>query len=806
MNTVSPALISLILTGVLYLPIAGVILKRRGFQEWATRLLVLYVGASSLWTLGLVFLRPGGLATPAQDVPARVWLYGLLLLAWLFLHLTRAFLRFAGSGWGWWALGAAWIVAAIVLNENWLGLPEVSWAGGHVPPTGVEGLPATPTSVGGLLAWHWSLAFGVAIAGWGAFMGGATLLTARAYHQAQQPLHRNRIKYWAVALGLTASGAVLTPLLAGTAALGSGFHLLGTLCATYAVLTYRQPDVRQVARRTASFLIVTLLTVVIYTAGFLATQALFQSVPGYSPLLAGVTVALVLAVVFAPLLRLAQRLADQVVSGTHYDPGRTLHEYSTHISNILDLERLATVALDLIRETMQIQHGTLFVVHEEPGQHVPEDLPKQFLSPPLESKYSYFRLRDVTGTGKDSPPGALSAASPVADYLRQERRPLTQYDVDLLPRFRENSPAEQGWLASLGADVYVPIYAKGEWIGLLALGPKTCGDRYFDEDLALLSTLADQTAVALENARLFDDLKVRNTENEQLNQELAVANRELARLDEAKSNFIDIASHELRTPLTQICGYNEILGEMVEEGSLTPDTALQMAQGIHKGAQRLQEIVDLMFDVSQLDTETLILNLSHTQVSLTVHQAVESWARALEERRQTLVVEGLESLPALTADGKRLVQVFSHLVQNAIKYTPDGGHIRITGRLLNGVTEPQERAVEIVVADTGIGIAPDDLGRIFDKFYRAGDVMFHSTGKTKFKGAGPGLGLTIARGIVEAHGGRIWAESLGYDEQTRPGSQFHVVLPVQPHRLESAGLETFIAAVRANTEQINVTV
>jgi len=806
LNTVSPTLISLILTGVLYLPIAGVILKRRGLQEWATHLLVLYVGTSSLWTLGQVFLRPDGLATPAQDVPARVWLYGLLLLAWLFLHLTRSFLRFAGAGWGWWALGAAWIAAAIVLNENWLGLPEIWWAGGHVPPTGVEGLPATSAGVGGLLAWHWSLAFGVAIAGWGAFIGGATVLTVRAYHQAQQPLHRNRIKYWAVALGLTASGAALTLLLAGQTPIGSGFHLLGTLCATYAMLTYRQPDVRQVARRTASFLIVTLLTVAIYTASFLAMQAIFQSVSGYSPLLAGVTVALVLAVVFAPLLRLVQRLVDRVVSGTHYDPGRTLHEYSTHISNILDLERLATVALDLIRETMQIHHGTLFVVHEEPGQHDPQGLPERFLAPPLGSKYSYFRLRDATGTGKDSPAGVLSATSPVADYLRQERRPLTQYDVDLLPRFRENSPAEQGWLASLGADVYVPIYAKGEWIGLLALGPKTCGDRYFDEDLALLSTLADQTAVALENARLFDDLKGRNVENEQLNQELAAANRELARLDQAKSNFIDIASHELRTPLTQICGYNEILGEMVEEGSLTPDTALQMAQGIHKGAQRLQEIVDLMFDVSQLDTETLILSLAQTQISRIVHGAAESWARALKERRQTLAVEGLESLPAITGDDKRLVQVFSHLVQNAIKYTPDGGHIRITGRLLNGATDPREQAVEIVVADTGIGIAPDDLGRIFDRFYRAGDVMSHSTGKTKFKGAGPGLGLTIARGIVEAHGGRIWAESLGYDEQTRPGSQFHVVLPVQPRRLDPAGLEAFIAAAKANTEQINVTV
>jgi signal transduction histidine kinase len=93
---------------------------------------------------------------------------------------------------------------------------------------------------------------------------------------------------------------------------------------------------------------------------------------------------------------------------------------------------------------------------------------------------------------------------------------------------------------------------------------------------------------------------------------------------------------------------------------------------------------------------------------------------------------------------------------------------------------PQDQSVEIVVSDTGIGIAPEELERIFEKFYRVGDVLLHSTGRTKFKGAGPGLGLTIARGIVEAHGGRIWAESPGYDEETCPGGEFHIVLPVQP--------------------------
>lgn len=107
---------------------------------------------------------------------------------------------------------------------------------------------------------------------------------------------------------------------------------------------------------------------------------------------------------------------------------------------------------------------------------------------------------------------------------------------------------ERAWVSSLKMDVYVPIYAKDEWIGILALGPKISGDRYFYEDLMLLKTLADQTAAALENARLYQNLKDRNADNERLNQELKTANQELARLDQAKSDFINIASHELRTP------------------------------------------------------------------------------------------------------------------------------------------------------------------------------------------------------------------------------------------------------------------
>jgi signal transduction histidine kinase len=123
------------------------------------------------------------------------------------------------------------------------------------------------------------------------------------------------------------------------------------------------------------------------------------------------------------------------------------------------------------------------------------------------------------------------------------------------------------------------------------------------------------------------------------------------------------------------------------------------------------------------------------------------------------------------ADPERLMQVLRNVLTNAIKYTPDGGHISVDGRRLPGF-------VEVVIHDSGIGINAEDQSIIFDKFTRLGNTSLHSSGKTKFKGGGPGLGLHIAKGILEAHGGTIWVESNGYDEENLPGSTFHILLPL----------------------------
>jgi len=163
-----------------------------------------------------------------------------------------------------------------------------------------------------------------------------------------------------------------------------------------------------------------------------------------------------------------------------------------------------------------------------------------------------------------------------------------------------------------------------------------------------------------------------------------------------------------------------------------------------------------------------------------VHTVSVSLTKSLKERDQSLTID-LPPLPGIHADPNTLRKVFYHLITNAIKFTPNGGEITVDGRTLPFSDEDMpEGGLEIVVSDTGIGIDPAFKEIIFTKFYQPDEQLNkHSTGKTKFKGSGTGLGLALARGIVEAHGGKIWVKSPGYDEVHFPGSEFHVILPLR---------------------------
>jgi signal transduction histidine kinase len=283
----------------------------------------------------------------------------------------------------------------------------------------------------------------------------------------------------------------------------------------------------------------------------------------------------------------------------------------------------------------------------------------------------------------------------------------------------------------------------------------------------------------IENERLYQETQQFNRQLEQKvqerTQELRKAYARLERMDKTKSDFITIASHELRTPLTILNVHNQIL--LFDETIQANASLLKRVNGVQNGANRMEEVVEAMLDVAKIDSQALALQLALLNLPILIRMVVQKFRAALDQRALTLEIAPMRGLPEIEADSEALEKVFYHLIINAIKYTPDGGQIRIDGRLQN--TPHQLPAVEIVVADQGIGIAPDVQELIFEKFYQTGEVMLHSSGKTTFKGGGSGLGLAIAKGIVGAHHGRIWVESPGYDELACPGSAFHLVLPVK---------------------------
>jgi signal transduction histidine kinase len=188
------------------------------------------------------------------------------------------------------------------------------------------------------------------------------------------------------------------------------------------------------------------------------------------------------------------------------------------------------------------------------------------------------------------------------------------------------------------------------------------------------------------------------------------------------------------------------------------------------------DIIDNLLDASRIDSNLLEAHLTQIQIAELIEKAKKIFEDSLEERNISFATDGISDLPDVNADENLLYKVFYHVIMNAIKYTPDGGSVSIGGRVIHNEVGKSE--LEVSVRDTGIGIDQQYHELVFEKFYQTGEVLLHSSGKTKFKGGGPGLGLAIARGIMDAHKGRIWLESPGHDEENNLGTTVFIRLPM----------------------------
>ncbi|MCE7990060.1 MAG: PAS domain-containing protein [Caldilinea sp. CFX5] len=245
--------------------------------------------------------------------------------------------------------------------------------------------------------------------------------------------------------------------------------------------------------------------------------------------------------------------------------------------------------------------------------------------------------------------------------------------------------------------------------------------------------------------------------------------------EEIKSTFTSIISHELKTPVALIKGYAQTLAR--PDAAWDAETARQSLQVIEEEADRLESLINNLLDVSRIQASGLRLDYADVNLERLARKVVEAYRTQTAEHQ--LEVDFPAALPLVWGDEERLRQVLTNLVSNAIKYSPQGGLIRIGGWLEQPADAADHARVVLYIADQGIGIPAADLPKIFDRFYRVDSSLRRST-------AGAGLGLYLAKAIVEAHGGQIWAHS-----EPGKGTTFFIGLPV-----EQGHQEATVGAVR----------
>jgi signal transduction histidine kinase len=301
----------------------------------------------------------------------------------------------------------------------------------------------------------------------------------------------------------------------------------------------------------------------------------------------------------------------------------------------------------------------------------------------------------------------------------------------------------------------VPLLVGERVVGAITLVRRAPAVQFTDEDLLLVSTIGNSAAIGLENARVYEQERALALRLEELNQLYGQEREIVDKLTESERQYDDVlstVSHELKTPLMGMRGF----AQMIRDGDVEGDEVRDFAKEIYDNAVRLSTYVEKMLQEGAVHNGAETLDIRDVRLGPLVDQVIKSVAPSAPDHE--LVNLLAEDAPTVSGDPDKITQILFNLMSNAVKYSPRGGAVRVTATT-------QDRWLELVVTDEGVGIPPEARQRIFDRFFRV------SSFDTKDI-SGTGLGLSIVKGLVELHGGRIWVES-----EVGRGSSFHVTLP-----------------------------
>lgn len=499
------------------------------------------------------------------------------------------------------------------------------------------------------------------------------------------------------------------------------FLLFGEVMIAFTIVRHKLFDIRLALARAVSFTLLTLVLVLVYTSIlFLFSRSLFEDVVGSAAIFALTGLNMIMVFAFQPMNRLFTRVTDRVFYKDRYNAPKLLRDLADIMASTIDLEEMLKKLLQVLMREMKVSKSA-FILFED-GKIYQTSVRGYLKKPEFDS----------------SEIEKLMTKKQVRIYESlDDERCKTIYD-------------------KYNFSLAVRLATDENELGILAFGQKLSGEVYSQADMQLISILAPQIAVAVENSKSYEEIKRFNiTLKEEVNdatQNLKKANDKLKELDKLKDEFISITSHELRTPMTAIKSYLWMV--MAGKGGKTTAKQRYYLERSFTATERLIKLVNDMLNISRIEAGRIVLEVSKfsmLEVARIVQDEVKHRADELD-LTVNIETQGDEQSDSflVVGDESKVIEVLINLVGNSLKFTPAKGTITI-----NIFREAGFVVTEVV--DTGTGIDPNKITNLFQKFGMIKDS--YQTNQEAANGAG--LGLFICKSIIKMHKGEIWAKSEG---------------------------------------------
>jgi signal transduction histidine kinase len=537
--------------------------------------------------------------------------------------------------------------------------------------------------------------------------------------------------------------------------------IICTLIFTYAIVRHRLMDIRIVAREVTVYGVSLIVSAVLCLIGLsLIMKYVLPFVPFSSSLIwLMLAISIFGIVVFQFVKEKFSQFANRYLFYPLYSFEKTIENFSKKLSRFIDLNHLVFSTTDTLKEVFKLDNIALILRKLEPpkGQ-------LKLLGIKEESGDTFYLAKNIGFNEEEI--SLLIKNKFLLYYLEKNKKPLVSDELGFLAEEIKEQSLKNKFLTikkfmeKMKAGLYLPLLIEDRLVGVFVLGKKVSGDAYSIQDLNLLETISSQIAIAINNAQLYEQMQrfnqILKAKVVEATKELINAYKELKKLDESKTEFLSLASHQLRTPLSTIKGYLS----MILEGDYGPisEEVKEAVKTVYQSNERLIGLVNDLLNVTRIEAGKLEYNPTLSDLEKLIKEVTEEMK--LPAKKKNLKIEVfVEKLPKFNFDPEKIRQVLINLLDNAIKYTEEG---KITV-----IAKTQNSNVRVEVKDTGIGISRERLNSLFQWFSRGRGVY-------RLESGGFGLGLYIAKKIIEKAKGKIWAESEGEGK----GSTFIFTLPI----------------------------